>query len=185
MAKSRTVTPTTSKPPSSPVESPSFSPLTSIETPRSDIQDNRMDSSDSAMELSPKPSYKSKPTCLLPKLGQSWHVSISSMTSKCFRWSEDDYEPGLNFGFEVQFSSFCLSTAEKEVYTLDGSHGCIPFLAIATIGDRPRFRLIPVTSSTDLQSEVYDIEIDGAEMGEQMVRHLVAMGCTVVQRPEG
>lgn len=110
---------------------------------------------------------------------------IASMTSKRFRWSEEDYEFGLDFGFYVQYSSFSLTSGENEVHTLDGSHGSMPFVAIAVIGDRPRIRLIPVTRDFNLQSEVYDIELADINRGERMVRELVKMGCTVIQRPEG
>ena len=78
-----------------------------------------------------------------------------------------------------------MSSGDQELYALAGSHGGIPFVAIATIGHGTRIRLIPVTGEVGLQSEVYDIELDRAERGERMVRELVMMGCTVVQRPEG
>ncbi|KAL8881200.1 MAG: hypothetical protein Q9198_001554 [Flavoplaca austrocitrina] len=115
-------------------------------------------------------------------------MEVSSRTtykSKCFRWSEEDYEFGLQFGFNPQFSSFLLTSGLMELHALEGSHGCIPFVAIAAMGDRPRLRLIPVVSGFNLPNEVYDVEFDGAGDGERVVRKLVSMGCTVVQRPEG
>lgn len=110
---------------------------------------------------------------------------IASMTSKRYRWSEDDYELGLDFGFHVQYSSFSLTSGENEVHTFGGSHGSLPFVAIAMICDRPRIRLIPATRDFNLQSEVYDIELADINRGERMARELVKMGCTVIQRPEG
>lgn len=107
------------------------------------------------------------------------------MPSKRFRWSEADYAPGLDFGFDVQDSRFSLSSGDEEVYALAGSHGGIPFVAVATIGHHTRIRLIPVVGEVGLQSEVCDIEFDRPERGERMVRELVQMGCTVVRRPEG
>ncbi|KAL8653118.1 MAG: hypothetical protein Q9226_003983 [Calogaya cf. arnoldii] len=107
------------------------------------------------------------------------------MTSKQFRWNQEDYESSLDFWFCAQFSSFALYSGQNLVHVLDGAHGWMTFLAIATMGDRPRIRLIPFTGNFDLQSEVYDIDFESAEFGEAMVRKLVKMGCTVVQRPEG
>ncbi|KAL8855672.1 MAG: hypothetical protein Q9178_007683 [Gyalolechia marmorata] len=96
-------------------------------------------------------------------------------------------EPGrrLEFGFNVQFTSFFLTSDGKEVYDIDTEHGTMPFVAIAMICDQPRIRLIPVTRNFNLQSEVYGIELADAERGQDMVGKLVKMGCTVVQRPEG
>ncbi|KAL8846059.1 MAG: hypothetical protein Q9221_008821 [Calogaya cf. arnoldii] len=125
-----------------------------------------------------------QPTCLLPK-GKSWKVPVDSMTSKWFRWNHEDYESGLNFGFSAQFSSFFLFNGQTVVHQLEGSYGWPLFFAIATIGDRPRIRLIPFNGDFNLQSEVYDIDFENAEFGEAMVRKLVKMGCTVVRRPEG
>ncbi|KAL8998901.1 MAG: hypothetical protein Q9169_002120 [Polycauliona sp. 2 TL-2023] len=184
-AKTRASTAAIPKPTSPNMESPTPEPRSSAETSRSKSQASNDKFNDADMEISSKIAYKSKPTRLVSRPSETWHVPILSMTSKCFRWSEEDYEFGLDFGFEIQFSSFCLSSNRREVYTLDGSHGGIPFVAIATIGDRPRIRLIPVTQGYNLQSEVFDIELDGAGNGEQMVGYLVGMGCTVVQRPEG
>ncbi|KAL8838952.1 MAG: hypothetical protein Q9176_004758 [Flavoplaca citrina] len=138
--------------------------------------ESKSDASDT--EVSSRTTYKSKP-------GEQWFVSVLSLTSKCFRWSEEDYEFGLQFGFDPQFSSFLLTSGGMELHALEGSHGCIPFVAIAAMGDRPRLRLIPVVSGFNLQNEVYDVEFDGAGDGERVVRKLVSMGCTVVQRPEG
>ncbi|KAL8754088.1 MAG: hypothetical protein Q9199_004586 [Rusavskia elegans] len=154
-------------------------------SPRASIAEtSHSKSGGSDIEVS-SPIYKAKPTCLLLKPGESWTVMITSMTSKRFRWSEEDYEFGLDFGFYVQYSSFSITSGENEVHTLDGSHGSMPFVAIAVICDRPRIRLIPVTRDFNLQSEVYDIELADISRGERMVRELVKMGCTVIQRPEG
>ncbi|KAL8921187.1 MAG: hypothetical protein Q9172_004149 [Xanthocarpia lactea] len=102
-----------------------------------------------------------------------------------FRWHEDNYKSGLEFGFNVQFTSFFLTSEGEEVYDIDTEHGTMPFVAIAMICDQPRIRLIPVTRTLSVQSEVYQIELADAERGQEMVGKLVKMGCTVVQRPEG
>ncbi|KAL8912066.1 MAG: hypothetical protein Q9171_002854 [Xanthocarpia ochracea] len=139
----------------------------------------------SCAEMSPKNTYKEAPTRLLPNSGQSWNVPIASLTSKRFHWSQDDYKSGLEFGFNIQFTSFLLTSDGKEVYSIDTEYGTMPFVAIALICDQPRIRLIPVTRNFNLQSEVYEIELANAERGQEMVEKLVKMGCTVIQRPEG
>ncbi|KAI4208974.1 MAG: hypothetical protein L6R36_009550, partial [Xanthoria steineri] len=71
-------------------------------------------------------------------------VSRSIYKAKRFRWSEADYASGLDFGFDVQDSRFSLRSGDEELYALAGSHGGIPFVAVATIGNHTRIRLIPV-----------------------------------------
>ncbi|KAL8767932.1 MAG: hypothetical protein Q9209_005720 [Squamulea sp. 1 TL-2023] len=142
----------------------------------------------STTEESPEKVYKeepNKPTSLLANPNQSWNVRVVSMTSKWFRWHQDDYQLGLDFGFNIDSSYFYLSSEGEEVHKLDCEHGTIPIVAIAMICDHPSIRMIPVIEGFNLQSEVYEIELADAERGQEMVGELVKMGCTVVQRPEG
>ncbi|KAL8787381.1 MAG: hypothetical protein Q9213_002264 [Squamulea squamosa] len=136
-------------------------------------------------EGSPKTIYKEEPTSLLTNPGQAWDIPVVSMTSKFFRWHQDDYQAGLEFGFNIEPFYFYLSSDSEEVHELDCEHGTIPFVAIAMICNHPRIRLVPVTRDFNLQSEVYEIELADAERGQEMVGELVKMGCTVVLRPEG
>lgn len=106
-------------------------------------------------------------------------------TSKKSRWRQEDYDEPLTFRIGSDDCPFWLyigEAAELEAVVLWDTTQVI---ALTMMDDRPIVRLLPIMDEFNLQSEVFDIEFSDIFYALEFIARLLALGCTVIQRPKG
>ncbi|KAL8689052.1 MAG: hypothetical protein Q9218_005189 [Villophora microphyllina] len=114
-----------------------------------------------------------------------WSVSITSCAVKRSYWHQDNLKSLLTLNFNSLASDFrIMSDNSTLVHRWDlPEYQKSPIVAISTTGQLNQVRLMPVTEKFNLQAEVLDVTLETAQHAQNLIRRLLRMGCTVVQRP--
>ncbi|KAI4246867.1 MAG: hypothetical protein LQ352_006291 [Teloschistes flavicans] len=117
---------------------------------------------------------------------KSWVVPIESCVAKRSIWHRKDFKEPLCFSFNNtawDFRVMCGEHTIQQVWNLPDRQKT-PIIAISRMGYVNQVRLLPITAKFDLQTEVLDVSLEDIGQAQNLVRYLLRMECTVVQRPE-
>lgn len=108
-----------------------------------------------------------------------------SFTCKRSRWRQEDYDEPLTFHISSDGTPFWLYAGEAEELEAVCHRDTTKTIALTMVDDRPIVRLLPIVEDFNIQSEVFDIELSDPIHAQDLITRLLALGFTVIQRPQG